>query len=73
MLGLIRMRGPDVGASSVVLALWVGAIEAIQMYIVGRSPNITEPLLVLLVGQILRHAPPGTAPVVRPVAAGRRS
>lgn len=61
LLGLVRMQGSGVGASSVVLALWVGALEALQTYIVGRSPDITEPLLVLLVGQILRHAPAGTA------------
>lgn len=61
LLGLVRMQGSGVGASSVVLALWVGALEAVQMYIVGRSPDITEPLLVLLVGQILRRAPAGTA------------
>jgi VanZ family protein len=63
LLGLIRMQGSPVGASSVVLALWVAALEAAQVYIVGRSPDITEPLLVLLVGQILRHAPARTAPV----------
>ena len=61
LLGLVRMQGSGVGASGIVLALWVGALEPVQMYIVGRSPDITEPLLVLLVGQILRHAPAGTA------------
>ena len=73
LLGLIRMQGSGVGVSSVVLALWVAALEALQMYIVGRSPDITEPLLVLLVGQILRHAPAGTAPATRPYATRRRS
>lgn len=73
MLGLIRMQGANVGVSSIMLALWVGTLEAIQMYIVGRSPDITEPLLVLLVGQILRHMPSGNAPPATPDTGPRRS
>ena len=55
VLGLVRMQGSSVGATSVVLALWVAALEAAQLYIVGRSPDLTEPLLVLLVGSALRR------------------
>jgi hypothetical protein len=66
LLGLVRMLGSGVGASSFVLALWVAALEAAQMYLVGRSPDVTEPLLVLLVGQFLRYVPAGIAPAPRP-------
>lgn len=39
--------------ATLALALWVLMIELIQTLIKGRSADITEPLLVLLVGQIL--------------------
>jgi len=61
VLGLLRMLGSSVIASSVVLAFWAAALEAAQLYIVGRSPDITEPLLVLLVGNILQRAPASSA------------
>jgi VanZ family protein len=56
VLGLIRTQGMGVGPSTAVLALWVAALEFAQMYIPGRSPDITEPLLVLLIGLLLKHA-----------------
>jgi VanZ family protein len=55
VLGLIRMKGMRVGPSTVVLALWVAALEFAQRYIPGRSPDITEPLLVLVIGLLLKH------------------
>ena len=72
ILGFVHMRKGAVGAVSVVLALWVGALEAIQMYIVGRTADITEPLLVLLVGLMLRYVPDGAKHEPRPRAAPRR-
>lgn len=61
VLGIVRMLGSSVGASSIVLAFWAAALELAQLYIVGRTPDITEPLLVLLVGSVLRRAPAAAA------------
>jgi VanZ family protein len=62
VLGLARMQGARIGAITFVLALWVGALETIQMYLVGRTPDITEPLLAVMVGLLLRSLPAGHPP-----------
>lgn len=57
ILGVIRMNGGSPAPGSIALAILVTLFEAIQTYLAGRAPDITEPLLVLLAGQMLRLAP----------------
>ena len=51
------MNGGSPGPSSIALAILVTLFEVIQTFLSGRTPDITDPLLVLLVGQIVRFAP----------------
>lgn len=49
-----RIGGSPIG-SALALAIWVGAIEVTQMWLEGRTSDITSPLLVLALGYLL-HA-----------------
>ena len=51
--------------ASVSLALWVLMVELAQIWIETRVPDITEPLLVLILGQVLTH-------VAAPATPGKR-
>lgn len=57
ILGVIRMSGGSPAPASVALAMLVTLFEAVQIFLPGRTPDITDPLLVLLVGQVLRYGP----------------
>jgi hypothetical protein len=78
ILGLIRMNGNSAVPSSIALAILVAIFETLQTYLIGRTPDITEPLLVLLVGQVLRFAPlagaqrPKPVPPAQPIAPTER-
>jgi hypothetical protein len=50
----VQRAGGRVLGSSVVLALWVGGIEYLQVWVHGRTGDITEPLLVLAIGLLIR-------------------
>lgn len=68
ILGVTRINGGAPGPSSIALAILVALFEAAQTYLSGRTPDITDPLLVLLVGQMLRFAP---VPVLKHVTGKR--
>lgn len=53
ILWLVRLRGSSLVGASLLLAVWVTLIEIAQMFIVGRTPSITEPLWVFLVAATL--------------------
>ena len=53
VLFLLRSAGSNIGAASVVIALWVMGMEFAQLFITGRSGSITEPLLVLICGKLI--------------------
>ena len=55
VLWIISTMGGRIVPCSIALAGLVLIFEIIQIYVVGRTPDITEPLLVLLLGQLL-HA-----------------
>jgi hypothetical protein len=46
-LWLVRRGGGRLGGAAAALALWVGALETAQRWIVGRTPDITPALLVV--------------------------
>lgn len=50
---LVRAAGSSVAAASIGLAFWVTIMEIMQLFIATRSASITEPLLVLIVGQFV--------------------
>jgi VanZ family protein len=57
MLTLVRLnRGSPVG-TSVALAIVVALCEATQTYLQGRTPDITEPIVVLMIGLVIRFMP----------------
>ncbi len=58
ILAVIRMNGLSPVPGSIALAVLVTVFEAIQIYLVGRTPDVTVPLLALLAGQGLRFMPP---------------
>lgn len=53
VLFLLRSAGSNIGAASVVIALWVMSMEFAQLFIIGRSGSITEPLIVLICGKLI--------------------
>jgi hypothetical protein len=50
MLWLVDRVGGRITGVTVALAVWVLLIELGQMWIVGRTPDITPPLLVIATG-----------------------
>jgi len=63
-----RMRYAAAGAAATVAAL-----EAAQMYLPGRVPEVTDPLLVLMLAGILALLDrPNDSPMRRPIGAGVR-
>lgn len=66
ILWLVQLRGGSMVAASLLLALWVGVLEFAQIFLVGRTPSITEPLWVLLVAATLAYL----ADTPRPVESG---
>lgn len=71
MLWVISTLGGGIAASSALLAAVVLLFEAVQVFVVGRSAEITEPILVLALGQLLRAISPAVA--ARGAAARTRS
>lgn len=53
ILLLLRAEGSKIGGASVALAFWVLMMEIVQLVISNRSATITEPILVLIAGQLL--------------------
>jgi len=58
LLSLVAFNRLHVLSSSIVLAFWVLALEIVQIWIDGRSGDISEPLLVILVGIAIKAAAP---------------
>lgn len=54
LLGLIAATRRHVLGSSIALALWVTVLEIAQLWLEGRSGDITEPLLVFAIGVTLK-------------------
>lgn len=54
ILALVRINGGASVPASIGLAILVLIFELIQTYLVGHRGDITEPLLILVIGQILR-------------------
>ena len=55
LLWLCRQIGARVAGVSIVLVLWVAAVEFLQTWIDGRTGDITSALLVLGAGFVIRH------------------
>jgi VanZ family protein len=80
LLGLIAATRRHVLGSSIALALWVTVLEIAQLWLEGRSGDITEPLLVIAIGVTLKallpilpfpsviaqHRPPHAPPAPSP-------
>lgn len=56
-LSIIRANGTSTVPASIVLGMLVALFECAQMYLAGRTPDITDPLLVMLIGQLLQRLP----------------
>jgi hypothetical protein len=56
MLWLAHKTGSGMGKAAVCLAIWSCLIELIQMGLLGRTADVTEPILLLLVGWVLSAA-----------------
>jgi VanZ family protein len=56
ILWLAVMRGASIARSATLLALLVLLLETAQMFIVGRTPDATEVLWVILTGAVLHKA-----------------
>ncbi len=54
LLAVIAVTGRHVLGPAVFLALWVTLLEIAQVWIVNRSGDITEPMLVLITGATLK-------------------
>lgn len=65
VLWLLQRSGHRVLGSSVFLAMWVSCIEYAQVWIEGKTPDITDPLLVLALGFLLHwiHRPQARKPI----------
>jgi hypothetical protein len=50
---LLRAAGLRIARAAVIVALLLGVIETIQIHLPGRVPEITDPLLALLMAAIL--------------------
>jgi hypothetical protein len=61
MLWLVDRAGGRVSGAATPLALWVGLIEFAQRWIVGRTPDITPPLLVIALAVVLARIGRGEA------------
>ena len=55
MLWMSMRSGGSVTGVSIALAAWVGLMEWAQRWIVGRTSDITMPMLVLAIGFVLRR------------------
>ncbi|HZF15869.1 MAG TPA: VanZ family protein [Steroidobacteraceae bacterium] len=53
LVWLLSQRTGALAASAVGVAIFVGAIECVQLWLPGRSAEITDPLLVLAAGGLL--------------------
>lgn len=61
MLWLVDRAGGRLSGAAAALALWVGLIEFAQRWIVGRTPDITPPLLVIALAVVLARIGRGEA------------
>lgn len=82
---LLRDCGSRPLASALTVAIWLAAIEALQMWVAGRTAEVTDPLFALMLGWVLsrfdatartRPAPdhrraPGASPRIRTAQTGR--
>ena len=53
LLWLAQRTGLGIGKATMGLAIWSCLIELIQMGLLGRTADVTEPILLLLVGWVL--------------------
>jgi hypothetical protein len=53
LVWLILQTGASISCSLVLVVILTTSLEIAQRYIVGRTPEITDPLLVLLLGGLL--------------------
>ncbi len=56
ILYVVQAAGGRPIAMSIILAMWVLGMESLQAFIETRTADITEPLLVLILGQVLAPA-----------------
>ena len=76
LLFLVHEAGGSPAVASVGVAVWVLCIELAQTWIATRTADITQPIVVLLLGQMyrtMRLGRPRAAARTRPDVAGRRS
>jgi VanZ family protein len=59
LIWALRCTGEPFVRAGLAVAVAVGVTEAIQTYLPGRSPEITDPLLALLMMVVLRAISPG--------------
>ncbi|HEV7912918.1 MAG TPA: VanZ family protein [Albitalea sp.] len=65
LLWLVDQMGGRVRDASFALALWVGCLECAQMWIDGRTADITPVLLALAAGEIIHWLSAPSAPAAR--------
>ncbi|MEA3639834.1 MAG: VanZ family protein [Lamprobacter sp.] len=63
ILWLVQQRGGSLPAASLLLALWVTLLEIAQVFLIGRTPSITEPIWVILVAATLMRLTDTAQPV----------
>ena len=64
ILYLIHMIGGTWRTSAVTLAIWLALIEALQIHVIGRTAELTDPLLALILGYAFSRLPPPSQPRV---------
>lgn len=72
ILWLAQLCGGPLMGASLLLVLWVTLLEFIQVFLVGRTPSITEPLWVVLVAVTLARLTDMPRPAGRQRAATPR-
>lgn len=63
LLWLAQKMGGSLKAAAVGLAIWTSLIELTQMYWLGRTADVTEPLLVLLLSWGMSVTPKAVTPI----------
>ncbi len=56
LMWALRITGMSLRSTIVVVTLGLGAIEAVQVYLPGRTPETTDILLPVVIGYIVRTA-----------------
>lgn len=59
LICLMVHNGTPLGAATLACATWLGVIEGLQVLVAGRTAEITDPLLAILLGVVIARLQPG--------------